>query len=102
MSGYRFSRVLSWVCVIEPIVVFDPISLTITAMPAGFISELLSLGATNVTDLSRCWDLSQSDGYFMLKPVIRSSYVKNSESEAMGIIRFSCNKPNAELYSRWS
>ena len=38
----------------------------------------------------------------MLKPVIRSSYVKNSESEATRIIPFSCNEPNAELYLRWS
>jgi len=34
-----------------------------------------------VIDLSMCCALSQSGGYFILKPVIRSSYVRNSDSE---------------------
>ena len=55
--------------------------LKIIPKPAGKVSELLSLGETNVIDLSMCCALSQSGGYFILKPVIRSSYVRNSDSE---------------------
>ena len=81
---------------IEASVLFDSTSITIIPRPAGFVSELLSLGARNVTDLSKCWALSQSGGYFMLNPVIISSYVRNSESKPIVIIGFSWNEPRQD------